>query len=120
VSNIKIIFLFIIGFTNSSNPTGLLLLCDVALGNMYEKTGIYSKRCNLNYIIKYKFIKNKGAEYVEKLPSGKHSTKGVGRTHPDPSQTIKLDDGVTLPIGKGVDSGISNSSLLYNEYVYIF
>lgn len=120
MSNIKIIFLFIIGFTNSSNPTGLLLLCDVALGNMYEKTGIYSKRCNLNYIIKYKLIKNKGAEYVEKLPSGKHSTKGVGRTHPDPSQTIKLDDGVTLPIGKGVDSGISNSSLLYNEYVYIF
>lgn len=43
-------------FTSSANPTGLLLLCDVALGDMYEKTG---------------------SEYIEKLPAGKHSTKGI-------------------------------------------
>ena len=40
--------------TTRSNNTGLLLLCDVALGDMYERTL---------------------ADYIEKLPKGKHSTK---------------------------------------------
>ena len=40
--------------TTRSNNTGLLLLCDVALGDMYERTQ---------------------ADYIEKLPKGKHSTK---------------------------------------------
>ena len=39
----------------SSNPIGLMLLCEVALGNMYELTG---------------------AKSITKLPQGKHSTKG--------------------------------------------
>lgn len=82
--------------TSSSNPTGLILLSEVALGNMYERTG---------------------ADYIEKLPKGKHSTKGVGRTHPDPSQTIKLEDGVEVPLGKGVTADVSRTSLLYNEYI---
>ena len=46
--------------TNRSNNTGLLLLCDVALGNMYER---------------------KAADYIEKLPAGKHSTKGLGKSY---------------------------------------
>ncbi|KAK3891996.1 hypothetical protein Pcinc_004121 [Petrolisthes cinctipes] len=82
--------------TSSTNPTGLLLLCEVALGDMYEKTG---------------------AEYVEKLPKGKHSTKGVGRTCPDPSQSIKLEDGVEVPLGKGTSSNANRTSLLYNEFI---
>ncbi|XP_064103766.1 poly [ADP-ribose] polymerase 1-like [Macrobrachium nipponense] len=82
--------------TTSSNSTGLILLSEVALGNMYERTS---------------------AEYVEKLPKGKHSTKGVGRTHPDPSETIKLEDGVEVPLGKGVNADVSRTSLLYNEYI---
>ncbi|KAK4317648.1 hypothetical protein Pmani_011270 [Petrolisthes manimaculis] len=82
--------------TSSTNPTGLLLLCEVALGDMYERTG---------------------AEYVEKLPKGKHSTKGVGRTCPDPSQSIKLEDGVEVPLGKGTSADVSRTSLLYNEFI---
>ena len=40
---------------------------------------------------------------------------GLGQTHPDPSKDITLPDGVVVPKGKGVDSNITNSSLLYNE-----
>lgn len=83
-------------FTNKTNPTGLLLLCEVALGDMYERTG---------------------AEYVTKLPTGKHSTKGVGRTAPDPKESLTVEDGIEIPAGKGIDCGISRSSLLYNEYI---
>ncbi|KAK8406811.1 hypothetical protein O3P69_007397 [Scylla paramamosain] len=82
--------------TSKSNSTGLILLCEVALGNMYERLG---------------------AEYVEKLPANKHSTKGLGRTCPDPKATIKVEDGVEVPLGKGITSGVKNTSLLYNEYI---
>ncbi|CAG9763321.1 unnamed protein product [Ceutorhynchus assimilis] len=82
--------------TNPSNPTGLLLLCEVALGNMWEKLQ---------------------ASYVEKLPKGHHSVKGVGKTHPDPGLVKKLHD-AEVPIGKGVPAPNSDSSsLLYNEYI---
>ena len=42
-------------FTNRSNPTGLMMLCEVAIGNMHEL---------------------KHSSFITKLPSGKHSTKG--------------------------------------------
>lgn len=58
-----------------------------------------------------------GAEYVEKLPTSKHSTKGLGRTCPDPKEAVKLEDGVEVPLGKGVASSVKNTSLLYNEYI---
>ncbi len=57
------------------------------------------------------------AEYISKLPSGKHSTKGLGRTAPDPSQALIQRDGVVVPLGKGMPSSITHSSLLYNEYI---
>lgn len=83
--------------THSQNPTGLLLLCEVALGNMYEK---------------YQ------AEYIEKLPKGKHSTVGRGETHPDPQKVHKTEDGVEVPYGKGVPANHNKTSaLLYNEYI---
>lgn len=41
--------------TSSANPTGLMLLCEVALGNMYEL---------------------EHAKAIDKLPKGKHSCKG--------------------------------------------
>ncbi|XP_042855321.1 poly [ADP-ribose] polymerase 1-like isoform X2 [Penaeus japonicus] len=81
--------------TSQSNPTGLILLADVALGNMYERNH---------------------AEYVEKLPKGMHSTKGVGRTCPDPSESINVD-GVEVPLGKGIQAPVGNTSLLYNEFI---
>lgn len=83
-------------FTSSSSPTGLLLLCEVALGEMYERTH---------------------SEYVTTLPKGKHSTKGCGRTAPSTTEIHVMSDGVEIPLGKGVDSGVNTSSLLYNEYI---
>jgi len=82
--------------TTRSNNTGLLLLCDVALGEMYERTA---------------------ADYIEKLPKGKHSCKGVGKTTPDPSETTEID-GAQVPYGKGVkQSDVPKTDLLYNEYI---
>ena len=56
-----------------------------------------------------------GSEYVEKLPEGKHSTKGLGRTHPDPKHSHEFDGNLEVPLGPGVYSGVNNTSLLYNE-----
>merc|ERR1719445_1323234 len=81
--------------TTRTNNTGLLLLCDVALGNMYEATK---------------------AEYVEKLPTGFHSTKGLGKTAPDPAN-VKEIDGSTVPIGNGVKDSNLKTDLLYNEFI---
>ncbi|XP_020719447.2 poly [ADP-ribose] polymerase isoform X1 [Bombus terrestris] len=83
--------------THSGNPTGLLLLCEVALGNMHER---------------YR------ADYIEKLPSGKHSTWGRGRTQPDPETVYKMKDGVEVPYGVPVSAKLpKKSDLLYNEYI---
>ncbi|CAH1168782.1 unnamed protein product [Phyllotreta striolata] len=82
--------------TNSRSPKGLMLLCDVALGNMYEKLH---------------------AEMIEKLPKGKHSCLGLGKTQPDPSAVKKIED-IEVPLGKGVPNpAAKKSSLLYNEYI---
>ncbi|XP_070584140.1 poly [ADP-ribose] polymerase 1 [Erythrolamprus reginae] len=81
--------------TSYVDPVGLLLLGEVALGNMFE-------------------LKN--ASHITKLPKGKHSVKGLGKTAPDPKATVPLD-GADVPLGKGIPSGISNTSLMYNEYI---
>ncbi|XP_012538492.2 poly [ADP-ribose] polymerase [Monomorium pharaonis] len=83
--------------THSQSPTGLLMLCEVALGNIYER---------------YQ------SDYIEKLPKGKHSTMGCGQTQPDPKDIYKMEDGVEVPYGKGVSAKLNkNSALLYNEYI---
>ncbi|CAJ1078015.1 poly polymerase 1 [Seriola dumerili] [Xyrichtys novacula] len=81
--------------TSQSDPVGLLLLAEVALGNMHEL---------------------KKASHITKLPKGKHSVKGLGRTAPDPGATYNLE-GVQVPLGKGVHTNIDDTSLLYNEYI---
>lgn len=83
-------------YTSKFNSTGLLLLCEVALGDMYEK---------------------KTSEYITKLPANKHSTKGLGQTAPNPKETVTTSDGVEIPLGKPKDTKVSNTSLLYNEYI---
>ena len=57
-----------------------------------------------------------GASYITQLPKGKHSTKGVGRTAPDPAGGYTTPDGTLIPMGKGVNNFHQTSSLLYNEY----
>ncbi|XP_078399002.1 poly [ADP-ribose] polymerase 1 [Cetorhinus maximus] len=81
--------------TSQAEPVGLILLAEVALGNMHEL---------------------KRANHITKLPKGKHSVKGIGKTAPDPGATIKMD-GVDVPLGKGVQTQVTDSSLLYNEYI---
>lgn len=86
-------------FANQQNNVGLLLLCEVALGDCNELLD---------------------ADYeANNLPAGKHSTKGLGRTGPDPKNSVTLD-GMTVPMGPGVSTGASNNkgySLLYNEFI---
>ncbi|CAF0861667.1 unnamed protein product [Rotaria sordida] len=79
-------------------PEGLMLLCEVALGNTYD----CYKTTNLS---------------AETLPAGTQSTKGCGQTIPDPKQHYYTDDGGLIPMGRGVNAKIPHSSLLYNEYI---
>uniref|UniRef100_A0A7N5JTX2 Poly [ADP-ribose] polymerase n=1 Tax=Ailuropoda melanoleuca TaxID=9646 RepID=A0A7N5JTX2_AILME len=81
--------------TSQADPIGLILLGEVALGNMYEL---------------------KHASHISKLPKGKHSVKGLGKTTPDPSASITMD-GVEVPLGTGISSGVNDTCLLYNEYI---
>ena len=82
-------------FTSQDSPSGILLLSEVALGNMYER---------------------KAADYIETLPEGKDSCFGVGQTMPLKRDTHVTDEGVTVPFGKASKSG-EKSDLLYNEYI---
>lgn len=83
--------------TNSENPTGLLLLCEVALGEMDEKLH---------------------ADYVEKLPKGKNSVWGKGKTMPDPEKSVITKHGVEIPCGPAMKVDLpQKSSLLYNEFI---
>ncbi|XP_026751130.1 poly [ADP-ribose] polymerase [Galleria mellonella] len=81
--------------TNKQNPVGVMLLCEVALGNM--------KECDR-------------AEYVTKLPADRHSVWGRGRTEPDPALARTLPDGTLVPLGPPITVD-RNVSLLYNEYI---
>jgi hypothetical protein len=56
--------------TSIDNPTGILLLCEVALGDMNEKE-------HADY-------------YASNLPPGKSSTKGMGKIVPDPKNATSL------------------------------
>ena len=67
-------------------------------------------------IVTFSRYELKNAKYIEKLPKGKHSTKGLGKTAPDPANTYTTPEGVAIPMGKGMQSSITNTSLLYNEY----
>ncbi|KAJ3292161.1 Poly [ADP-ribose] polymerase 2 [Borealophlyctis nickersoniae] len=86
-------------FANKSNPTGLMMLCDVALGDQ-------NKLSNADYY---------AGDTVQKQKL--HSTMGVGGTMPDPKEDVVLDDGVVVPCGTGVPTPGTRTSLLYNEYI---
>lgn len=58
------------------------------------------------------------AEYIEKLPKGMHSCKGLGKTEPDPKASVTIGDGVEIPLGEGITDIDKNSTLLYNEYPF--
>lgn len=70
--------------TSKANSTGLMLLCEVALGNMNEKMAA-------DY-------------YASNLPPGKDSTKGVGRVAPSGGEEI---EGAWAPNEPGAPTGIN-------------
>ncbi|BAF04897.2 Os01g0351100 [Oryza sativa Japonica Group] len=72
--------------------SGVMLLCEVALGEMNE----------LLY----------GDFGADNLPNGKLSTKGVGQTEPNIAESKITDDGMVIPLGKP-----EKGSLMYNEYI---
>lgn len=82
--------------TSQQNSTGLMMLSEVALGDMMECTA---------------------AKYVTQLPKGKHSCFGHGRTMPDPKESHIREDGVEIPLGKPITDEKLKSSLLYNEFI---
>uniref|UniRef100_A0A0D9WXY3 Poly [ADP-ribose] polymerase n=1 Tax=Leersia perrieri TaxID=77586 RepID=A0A0D9WXY3_9ORYZ len=83
-------------YVDRKDPVGLMLLSEVALGDMYEL---------------------KKAMSMDKPPRGKHSTKGLGKTVPLESEFAKWRDDVVVPCGKPVPASMKASELLYNEYI---
>ncbi|XP_064640278.1 poly [ADP-ribose] polymerase 2-like [Lineus longissimus] len=87
-------------FASRAKSTGLLLLCEVSLGQTNDLLS---------------------ADYAaDKLPKKKHSVKGLGSVAPDPKKTFVTPDGVTVPLGKPVNTNIDNPNgytLNYNEYI---
>ena len=79
------------------NNSGLLLLCDVALGNMQPL---------------------RHAKNVTSLPNQVNSIMGLGRMFPEPHLSYTRKDGVIIPLGK-TKARIHAElySLFYNEYV---
>ncbi|KAL7079628.1 hypothetical protein ACQ4LE_001093 [Meloidogyne hapla] len=74
---------------------GLLLLCDVALGEIQEEID---------------------AKDLKKPKRGKNSVKGIGGTFPNPKENVQFDE-MTVPCGKPINSEKKKLSLLYNEYI---
>ena len=77
-------------FTNRDNNTGLMLLCEVALGD-----------CNEKFYADY---------YANLLPPGKMSTKGCGKTAPTGGKYL---GDVFVPCEHGGNTGVPNV-LLYS------
>ncbi|KAI8828622.1 poly polymerase catalytic domain-containing protein [Chytriomyces cf. hyalinus JEL632] len=86
-------------FTTPYSTTGLLLLCEVALGDENKLT-----RSDYHADLRMQETKT-------------HSTWGMGRTVPDPKGSVTLPDGVVVPCGKGVKADGSMYSLEYNEFI---
>ena len=95
------------------SPKVVLLLCDVALGEQYDR------------------ISSEYEAAERSRAKGKHSTLGLGKTAPDPSFERVGADGVAIPLGPGVPNAALNgrldeliangagkrSELLYNEFI---
>ncbi|XP_069796903.1 poly [ADP-ribose] polymerase 2 isoform X3 [Narcine bancroftii] len=86
-------------FATREQNVGLLLLCEVALGDCHKLLA---------------------ADYeASSLPQGKDSTMGLGRVAPSDGTLLSLD-GVLVPMGPARETGVVNPdgyTLNYNEYV---
>lgn len=83
-------------FADRTHNIGYLILCETALGNMWE-------------LLHAKFV-------TKPLPDGCHSVWGCGKSTPDPKEFKTTKSGITIPCGHMISSGI-NGSLLYDEHM---
>uniref|UniRef100_A0AC34QIG5 Poly [ADP-ribose] polymerase n=1 Tax=Panagrolaimus sp. JU765 TaxID=591449 RepID=A0AC34QIG5_9BILA len=83
--------------TQKEPNEGLLLLCEVALGEIQEE--------------------RKAKEDIKKPKKGKSSVKGLGEIIPDEKEHQTLDDGVIVPMGKPKKGSDKKGDLIYNEYI---
>jgi len=80
-----------------NQPRALLLLCEVAMGDMYPCTS---------------------AEYLDQAPHGYHSTTGLGKSGLDASNEVTMESGAVACPGPLIPNPeASSSSLLYNEFI---
>eukprot|EP00494_Astrolonche_serrata_P024232 UN24490 len=82
-------------YATPENPYGLLILADVALGEMYPL---------------------QEAEYIEQAPKYYHSVWGQGKLEPDKNVTETLD-GSLVTYGKPVRTEVQDTALQYNEFI---
>lgn len=85
-------------FRREEEDVALLLLCEVALGEMFEVTDKLARD----------FVK-------ESLPEGKNSVKGKGKTYP--SDNFDFEAGLKIPFGYQVYDDELESNLKFNEFV---
>lgn len=78
-----------------TNNTGLVLLCQVALG---KTQGCYEGNQNM------------------KLKEGYDSVKGIGKTYPNPDESYIDGDGVKIPYGKPIVE-LKKIQLFHHEYI---
>eukprot|EP01123_Difflugia_compressa_P012721 TRINITY_DN5562_c0_g1_i1.p1 TRINITY_DN5562_c0_g1~~TRINITY_DN5562_c0_g1_i1.p1 ORF type:complete len:410 (-),score=75.15 TRINITY_DN5562_c0_g1_i1:14-1156(-) len=83
-------------YPTKENPTGLLLLSDVVIGDPYRV---------------------KKPEYIIQPPDNKNSTLVLAKTIPDPSKNEYGDDKVVIPCGAGIPSNEKDVFLEDQEYV---
>ncbi|KAJ9171803.1 hypothetical protein P3X46_015117 [Hevea brasiliensis] len=79
------------------NSDAVLILCEVALGN-------------INEIQNFEHI-------ADQLPKGKLSAKAIGRTEPDPSEFEVFEDGIIVPQGKPIEQTRLKAVCGMNEYI---
>lgn len=44
---------------------------------------------------------------------------GVGRTKPNPAESLTFEDKIEVPLGKPIPSNVDDTTLLYNEYPFL-
>ena len=75
---------------------GVMLLCEVALGKPW---------------------KTERDKYMEKPQPGSDSTFAMGMVCPNPDETVTLDDGLQVPLGHIVPSGLEQSWCTHDEFI---
>lgn len=80
----------------ATNNTGLVLLCQVALG---KTQGCYEGNPNI------------------KLDEGYDSVKGICKTYPNPDESHIREDGGKIPLGRPIVESTIASQLFHHEYI---